>query len=165
MHWNTEQILWVLVLAALLVLLIVLLGRDRTGRFPWFTAAIALSAVHLIADHLLNGKLTTLAFYWQTYTAVLVESILGILVLIELLRRLKSGISKRDLRTGHTNADAAEESVPWDLIYAADIFSQEFAKVRMRQIFGRLPNTQRRQRNRGRRQIGGRSPAPTQSQP
>jgi hypothetical protein len=90
MHWNTEQILWVLVLAAHLVLLIVLLGRDRTSRFPWFSAAIALSTVHLIADHLLNGKLTTLAFYWQTYTAVLVESILGIFVLIELLRHVFS---------------------------------------------------------------------------
>lgn len=88
MHWNTEQILWVLVLAAHLVLLIVLLGRDRTGRFPWFSAAIALSTVHLIADHLLNGKLTTLAFYWQTYSVVLVESILGIFVLIELARHV-----------------------------------------------------------------------------
>jgi hypothetical protein len=90
MHWNIEQILWALVLTAHLVLLIVLLGRDRTGRFPWFTAAITLSTVHLIADHLLHGKLTSLAFYWQTYTAILLESILGICVLIELARRVFS---------------------------------------------------------------------------
>jgi hypothetical protein len=90
MHWNTEQILWALVLAAHLVLLIVLLGRDRTSRFPWFSAAIALSTVHLIADHLLNGKLTSLAFYWQTYAVVLVGAVLGILVLIELTRHVFS---------------------------------------------------------------------------
>ena len=96
MHWNVEQILWALVLAGHLVLLIVLLGRDRAARFPFFTAAIAVSAVHLIADHLLNGKLTTVAFYWQSYVAILVEAILGILVLIELARRVfsnyKSGL-------------------------------------------------------------------------
>jgi hypothetical protein len=96
MHWNIEQILWALVLAAHLVLLIVLLGRDRISRFPWFSAAIALSTVHLIADHLLHGKLTTVAFYWQSYVGVLLDSILGVLVLIELLRKVfancKAGI-------------------------------------------------------------------------
>lgn len=96
MHLTVEQILWALVLAAHLVLLVVLLGRDRTGRFPWFTAAIAVSSAHLISDHLLHGKLTTIAFYWQSYTMILLESILGILVLIELCRRVfsncKSGL-------------------------------------------------------------------------
>jgi hypothetical protein len=95
MHWNTEQILWALVLAAHLVLLIVLLGRDRVARFPWFSAVTVLSTVHLIADHLLHGKLTSLAFYWQTYTAVLLESILGILVLIELARHVFSNRKAR----------------------------------------------------------------------
>lgn len=90
MHWNLEQILWALVLAAHLVLLIVLLGRDRSSRFPWFTAAIGFSVVHLIADHLLHGKLTTLAFYWQSYTALLVDTILGLLVLVEVCRRVFS---------------------------------------------------------------------------
>jgi hypothetical protein len=96
MHWNMEQILWGLVLAGHLILLVVLLGRDRISRFPWFTAAIAVSAVHLIADHLLHGKLTTIAFYWQSYGAILLEAILGLLVLIELSRRVfsncKSGL-------------------------------------------------------------------------
>jgi hypothetical protein len=88
MHLNTEQILWALVLAAHLILLIVLLGRELIRRFPWFTAAITLSSVQLIADHLLHGKLTSLAFYWQSYTATLLADILGILVLIELLRHV-----------------------------------------------------------------------------
>ena len=86
MHWNTEQVLWALVLAAHLVLLIVLLGRDRIQRFPWFTAAITLSAVSLLADHLLNGKLTSLVFYWQSFSAMTLQSIFGIFVLIELAR-------------------------------------------------------------------------------
>lgn len=86
MHWNIEQILWALVLAAHLVLLVVLLGRDRMSRFPWFSGAIALSTVHLIADHLLHGKLTTIAFYWQSYTGVLLDAIVGLMVLIELTR-------------------------------------------------------------------------------
>lgn len=90
MHWNVEQILWALVLTGHLILLVVLLGRDRASRFPWFTAVIAVSTVHLIADHLLHGKLTTIAFYWQSYGAILAEAILGILVLIELARRVFS---------------------------------------------------------------------------
>ena len=90
MHWNVEQIIWALLLAAHLVLLVVLMGRDRVGRFPWFTAAITLSAVRLLADHLLHGKLTSMAFYWQSYSAMLVDDILGILVLIELARSVFS---------------------------------------------------------------------------
>ena len=41
MHFNfaftAVQVLWTLTFAAHLVLLVVLLGRDRTRRFPWFT--------------------------------------------------------------------------------------------------------------------------------
>ena len=41
MHFNfgftTIQVLWTLTFAALLVLLVVLLGRDRARRYPWFT--------------------------------------------------------------------------------------------------------------------------------
>jgi len=54
-------------LAGHLVLLVVLMGRDRASRFPWFTTAIAFSAISLLADHLLNGKLSSLAFYWQSF--------------------------------------------------------------------------------------------------
>jgi hypothetical protein len=90
MHWNVVEIFWALILAGHLVLLVVLLGRDRTSRFPWFTAAIGLSTVRLLADHLLHGKLTTIAFYWQTYTTMALSAILGILVLVELTRQVFS---------------------------------------------------------------------------
>ena len=90
MHWNIEQILWAFVLAAHLVLLIVLMGRDRIKLFPWFTISIVLSTVRLIADHLLNGKLTGIAFYWQSYSTLLLGAILSLLVLVELARRVFS---------------------------------------------------------------------------
>jgi hypothetical protein len=90
MRLTVEQILWAVVLAAHLVLLVVLLGRDRTSRFPLFTAAIVVSTIRLLLDHLLHGKLTTLAFYWQSYTTMLIDAILGLLVLIELLRKVFS---------------------------------------------------------------------------
>lgn len=90
MHWNIQLILWALVLAAHLVLLIVLLGRDRTSRFPWFTASIVLSAVRLIADHMLHAKLTTVAFYWQSYAGSILQAIIGVLVLVELCRHVFS---------------------------------------------------------------------------
>ena len=46
MHFNfsADQILWTLTFAALLVLLVVLLGRDRARRFPWFTTSMVLMA-------------------------------------------------------------------------------------------------------------------------
>jgi len=88
MHWNVEQILWTVVLAGHLILLVVLMGRDRISRFPWFTAAIALWVVRLLADHLLNGKLTSMAFYWQSYVGVLLGTVLGLMVLVELVRRV-----------------------------------------------------------------------------
>jgi hypothetical protein len=97
MHFNLEQILWALVLAAHLVLLIVLLGRDR--RFPWFTALTVLSVVRLIADHLLHGKLTSIAFYWQSYVGIGLEGVITILLLIELTRQVfASGKAGRILK-------------------------------------------------------------------
>jgi len=86
MHFDIEQILWALVFAAHLLLLVVLIGRDRASRFPIFTAFIALSGIRLLADHLLRGKLTSVAFFWQSYVMLILSSILGILMLSELCR-------------------------------------------------------------------------------
>src|ERR1700761_7008201 len=90
MHLNIEQILWAMVLAAHLLLLIVMMGRERIARFRWFFAWITLSAATLVANHMLHGKLTTVAFYWQTYSALVIESILGVMVLLELARQIFS---------------------------------------------------------------------------
>ena len=88
MHVSLEQFLWATLLAAHLVLLVILLGRDRLARFSWFAVAVGLSAARLLADHLLHGKLTTIAFYWQQYVLVLLSAIAGFLVLAELARRV-----------------------------------------------------------------------------
>ncbi len=89
MHWihfSLEQILWALVFAAHLVLLVVLLGRERIQRLPWFTALTLLSALRLLTDHLLQGKLSTYAFYWQSYALLIAASLFLLGVLIELTR-------------------------------------------------------------------------------
>src|SRR5271169_4627917 len=61
MHFNfdfsTGQILWTLTFAALLVLLVVLLGRDRARRFKWFTASMVLMALRMLASRLLLGRM------------------------------------------------------------------------------------------------------------
>ena len=63
MHLNFSfsavQTLWTLTFAALLVLMVVLLGRDRVRHFPWFTTAIVLTALRLLASRLLFGRLAT----------------------------------------------------------------------------------------------------------
>ena len=58
--WTATQVLWTLTFAALLVLLMVLLGRERVRRFPWFTTSIALMALRLLAERLLLERLPRL---------------------------------------------------------------------------------------------------------
>ena len=61
MHFNFDfsanQVLWTLTFAGLLVLLVVLLGRDRVRRFPWFTAAMVMMALRMLASRLLFGRM------------------------------------------------------------------------------------------------------------
>lgn len=90
MQFTAEQILWAVLLAAHLTLLIVLMGRERVARFRWFTAYTALNTIILIANHLLHGKLTTVAFYWQSYSLLALDSIVGIFMLGELAKQVFS---------------------------------------------------------------------------
>jgi hypothetical protein len=87
MHFSIEQILWAILLAAHLTLLIALIGRERSARFRWFTTYMAISAIILIANHMLHGKLTTVAFYWQSYSLLALESIVGLFMLAELAKQ------------------------------------------------------------------------------
>ena len=61
MHFNlgfsTVQVLWTLTFASLLVLLVVLLGRDRARRYPLFTASIVVAGLRLLASRLLFERL------------------------------------------------------------------------------------------------------------
>ena len=99
MHFNfdfsTRQVLWTLNFAAQLVLLVVLLGRDRARRYPWFTAGIGLFALQLLAEDLLAGRMARLPF--QEIVLVYLSDlgvIVGLLVLVEVARRAFAGAKR-----------------------------------------------------------------------
>lgn len=99
MHLNfaftAVQILWTLTFAAHLVLLVVLLGRDRAGRFPWFTTAIALVSLRLVSSRLLFGKLPQLTMSAVFIVMADVSAVVALLVLIEIARRAFGRASSR----------------------------------------------------------------------
>jgi hypothetical protein len=78
------QILWTLTLAAQLVLLVVLLGRDRARRFFWFTTSIALVALRLIASRLLYGRLPQITLGGIFVVLADIATIVSFLVLHEI---------------------------------------------------------------------------------
>ena len=85
------QILWTLTFAALLVLLVVLLGRDRARRFPWFTASMVLTALRLLSSRMLYGRLAPITMSQIFLTLALIEALLCLLVAVEIARRAFSG--------------------------------------------------------------------------
>lgn len=95
MHFNfnftTVQIIWTLTLAAHLVLLVVLLGRDRTKRFFWFTTSIALLTLRLIASRLLFNRLPQLTLGGIFVVLADIITVVALLVLIEIARRAFAG--------------------------------------------------------------------------
>jgi hypothetical protein len=86
-HFNAVQILWTLTFAAQLVLLVVLLGRDRTKRFPWFTLGILLMALRLLASRLLSGRMPTMSLGAIFIVMADISAIVGFLVVVEMARR------------------------------------------------------------------------------
>jgi len=99
MHFNfaftTVQVLWTLTFAGHLVLLIVLLGRERIRRFPWFTTAIALTALRLLASRLLFDRLPRITLSEIFIVLADLSAIIGFLVLVEVARRVFSPASRR----------------------------------------------------------------------
>ncbi len=93
--WTTAQVLWTVTFAALLVLLVVLLGRDRYKRFKWFTISIVLVTFRLLASRLLYGKMAPLGFYELFIPLADLSAIVGVLVLVELARRAFVGLQRR----------------------------------------------------------------------
>lgn len=92
--FSAPQILWTLTFAAELVLLVVLLGRDRVRRFPWFTADIVVMVLLLLVSKLLFNRLppVTASIIFLSLSAV--ATIASLLVPIELARRAFAGASK-----------------------------------------------------------------------
>src|ERR1700739_1041853 len=99
MHFNFDfsavQVLWTITFAAHLVLLVVLLGRDRIRRFPWFTTAIGLVTLRLLISRLLFGRLPQLSMSAIFVVLADLSSIVGLLVVVELARRAFSRAPRR----------------------------------------------------------------------
>jgi hypothetical protein len=93
-HFSANEILWTLTFAGLLVLLVVLLGRDRARRYPWFTAAMGLMALRLIAGRLLFGRLPPMTSSEIFLVLSDLASIVSILVLVEIARRAFKGAGR-----------------------------------------------------------------------
>jgi hypothetical protein len=89
------QVLWTLSFAALLVLLVVLLGRERYKRFKWFSIGIVLLAFRLLVTKLLYGKMAPISFYELFIPLTDLSAVVGVLVLVELARRAFVGLGRR----------------------------------------------------------------------
>lgn len=122
MHFNfgftTVQVLWTLTFAAQLVLLVVLMGRDRARRFPWFTASIALVALRLLTSRLLFGRLPQLTMSAIFIALADLVAIVGLLVLVELARSAFGGLRRRTFIVGTVALAAVGATVlalwgPW----------------------------------------------------
>jgi hypothetical protein len=91
MHFNfnfsANQILWTLTFAGLLVLLVVLLGRDRVRRFPWFTAAMVMMALRMIASRLLAARMPQITFSEIFLSLSDLASLVAIGVVMEIARK------------------------------------------------------------------------------
>ena len=99
MHFNfgftAAQTLWTLTFAALLVLLVVLLGRERARRYPLFTTWIALIALQRLMSRLLFGRMPQLTLAEIFISLAIVMALVNLLVLVELARRAFRGIQRR----------------------------------------------------------------------
>jgi hypothetical protein len=86
-HFTAVTVLWTLTFASLLVLLVVLMGRDRARRFPWFTTSIVLVALRLLTNRLLHDKLPQLTMGAVAITLADISVLVALLVLVEMARR------------------------------------------------------------------------------
>lgn len=98
--FNATDILWTLTFAAHLVLLVVLLGRDRIARFPWFTAGVVVLALRILTIRLLVKRLPPLTM--QTIVIVMADvgALVGLLVVVEIARRAFGKVRRSTWLTG-----------------------------------------------------------------
>jgi len=120
------QILWTLNFAAQLVLLVVLLGRDRIRRFPLFTASMVLFAVRLIAEEMLANRIAQLLYEQIMLVLGDFAVILSLLVLVELARRAFVGARRPVFAINAAGLLAVAgglvaASKPWELLKGLDV--------------------------------------------
>lgn len=98
--FNTQDILWTLAFASQLVLLVVLMGRERIARFPWFTAAAVMLALRLLTAKLLNGRLPQLTMATVFIVMAEVGALIGLMVVLEVARRAFGSVRRTTWVTG-----------------------------------------------------------------
>ena len=119
MHFHFDLsavlVLWTLTFAALLVLLAVLVGSERTRSFPWFTASIALLAMRLLVSRLLYGRIPPISMSAIFYTLADLSMLMNLLVLVEVARRGFRGATRGKWVAGvlATVAVAAAVVIAW----------------------------------------------------
>jgi hypothetical protein len=85
--FTTASTLWTLTFAAHLVVLVVLIGRDRFARFPWFTASIGLIALRLLVVRLLMDRLPQITLASIVVVLLDVTALVTLMVVVEMARR------------------------------------------------------------------------------
>ncbi|HEX8710747.1 MAG TPA: hypothetical protein VF730_02655 [Terracidiphilus sp.] len=135
---NAVQILWTLTFAALLVLLTVLVGRERVRRFPWFTASIGLLTLRLLAERLIYGHMAPIPTSVLFFTLADLAVLLDLLVLAEIARRAFDGARRRPVVIASFAAIAVAVAVvgiwgPWPARRTVFAHS-ELAHVRLMQL-------------------------------
>ncbi len=93
--FTAVQTLWTLTFAAHLVLLVVLLGRELTGRFRWFTTGIVLVALRLLASRLLFGRLPQLTMSAMFIILADISAVVALLVIFEVAGRAFARVQRR----------------------------------------------------------------------
>ena len=88
------SVLWTLTFAAQLVLLVVLLGRDRVRRFPWFTANIVLVALRLLTSRLLFGRLPQMTLAEIFIIMAAAGAFVSLMVVLEVALRAFKGVKR-----------------------------------------------------------------------
>ncbi len=92
--FSAPAVLWTLTFAAHLVLLVVLMGRDRIKRFPWFTASIVLITLRLLSIKLLMGRLPEITMDTIFIAMADLGAIVSLLVVLELARRAFGSVKR-----------------------------------------------------------------------
>ncbi len=92
--YSALDILWTLTFASHLVLIVVLMGRDRMRRFPLFSASIILVAFRLLTTRILTGRLPQMTMAWMFIILADLGALLSLLVMVEVARRAFGGVRR-----------------------------------------------------------------------
>ena len=93
--FSASQILWTLTFAAHLVLLVVVMGRERVRRYAFFFSSIVLSALILLVTRLFFGRMAPIVSSVVFLILSTLAAVIGVLVVVEVARRAFATASRR----------------------------------------------------------------------